>query len=99
MTVRLPRVDSQTAKGICTSPTGEARWGLMTENGSYIMTNYSANHFSPLSFSPVGERLVTLVLSKTDGDRFLRFCQRQSPVFPFCKFTFFLATIEKNYVT
>ena len=65
MTVRLPRVDSQTAKGICTSPTGEARWGLMTESGSYIMTNYSANHFSPLSFSPVGERLVTPVLSKT----------------------------------
>ena len=72
------------------SPVGE---------GQVTLTMSSASQISPLSFSPVGERLVTLVLPKTDGDRFLRFCQRQSPVFPFCKFTFFLATIEKNYVT
>ena len=24
------------AKSICPSPTGEARWGLMSESGSYI---------------------------------------------------------------
>ena len=34
---------------------GEARWGLMI----------SANEHSPLSFSPVGEMQITLVLSKT----------------------------------
>ena len=83
-------------------------------------------NFSPLSFSPVGERLVTFVLSKTSsanelqpplvlprrgeagysvlsktgGYRLLRFVKGwESPVFPFCKFTFFLATTEKIYVT
>ena len=62
---------NQTAKGICPSPTGEDRWGLMAESGSYIMTNYYVYDFSqsfqPLSFSPIGERLVTFVLSKTSS--------------------------------
>ena len=108
----------------------------MTENGSYIMTNYSANHFSPLSRSqthpnlPQGKGQVTPVselqpplvlprrgeagysglsntgdagysdLSKTGEYRLLRFVKDwETPTFPFCKFTFFLATIEKNYVT
>ena len=52
------------AKSICPSPTGEARWGLKLESGSYIsrqvtLTMIPANHFSPLSFSPVGEMQVT----------------------------------------
>ena len=40
------------------------------------------------------------ILSKTGGYRLLR-CVKdwESPVFPFCKFTFFLATTEKIYVT
>ena len=39
-------------------------------------------------------------LSKTGGYRLLRFVKDwESPVFPFCKFTFFLATTEKIYVT
>ena len=46
--------------------------GLMAEGGSYIscqitLPMISANHISPLSFSPVGEMLVTLVLSKTSS--------------------------------
>ena len=52
------------AKSICPSPTGEARWGLKLESGSYIsrkitLTMIPANHFSPLSFSPEGEMQVT----------------------------------------
>ena len=52
------------AKSICPSPTGEARWGLKLESGSYIsrqvtLTMIPANHFSPLSFSPVGEMQVS----------------------------------------
>lgn len=43
--------------------------GLMAEGGSYIscqitLPMISANHISPLSFSPVGEKLVTIVNDK-----------------------------------
>ena len=46
--------------------------GLMAEGGSYIscqitLPMISANHISPLSFSPEGEMQVTLVLSKTSS--------------------------------
>ena len=48
---------SSTAIAICPSPTGEVRWGLMT-----IFGVTSLIIFSPLSFSPVGEMKVTLLL-------------------------------------
>ena len=66
---QLATDNNQTGNGICPSPTGEVRWGLIAESGSYIswqitLSMISANHFSPLSVSPEGEMLVTLVLSK-----------------------------------
>ena len=39
---------------ICPSPTGEARWGLMSVFFSPITTNYSANeHQPPLVLKPI----------------------------------------------
>ena len=45
------------AIAVCPSPTGEVRWGLMT-----IFGVTSLIIFSPLSFSPVGEMMVTPLL-------------------------------------
>ena len=49
---------SSTAIAIGPAPTGEVRWGLMTIFGVTPLIN-----ISPLSFSPVGEMKVTLLLS------------------------------------
>ena len=58
---------SSTAIAICPSPTGEVRWGLMTIFGVTPLIN-----ISPLSFSPVGEMQVTLLLYFLY--RLLRYC-------------------------
>ena len=55
------------AIAVCPSPTGEVRWGLMT-----IFGVTSLIIFSPLSFSPVGEMMVTPLLSFLY--RSLRYC-------------------------
>ena len=54
--------------GFCLDSEGfGALWCSLLPDEFVTLTMSSANHFSPLSFSPVGEMLVTLVLSKTSS--------------------------------
>ena len=63
--------------GFCLDSEGfGALWCSLLPDEFVTLTMSSANHFSPLSFSPVGEMQITQVLSKTGGCRLLRFCQR-----------------------
>ena len=52
--------------GFCLDSEGfGALWCSLLPDEFVTLTMSSANNFSPLSFSPVGEMQVTLVLSKT----------------------------------
>ena len=54
LALSFPLVGNQSAKCISPSPTGEARWGLMTVFFSLIMTSYSSNeHQPPLVLKPI----------------------------------------------
>ena len=58
--------------GFCLDSEGfGALWCSLLPDEFVTLTMSSANHFSPLSFSPVGEMLVTQVLSKTGRCRLL----------------------------
>ena len=62
----------------CPSPTGEVRWGLMT-----IFGVTSLIIFSPLSFSPVGEMMVTPLLSFYAGHSVTVFSMQVTPLLYF----------------